>query len=347
MDEHNSQSASVPKQKPPLVDRLKDCRMTGMWKPAAMLFRKAVVTGGIMRWQAFHFRLLVEILGRNGQWDDLRKAWEIVKTSQVVMDPQLANTWLNMAGLKKQPALVEDVFKEMKQRQFTMDKYGARGYILHLAREGLWMDALRTMHDEETRQHGEYTPCNLEYGEIIQSCGDRNFATQFIASKGIPTDPYPPEIGNALLHMRSSWLDAIEQMTSGVHKMAPNTTTMNTLLAACSKGSHSPRVVQQVYDYFASRYPEIQPNTKTYELLTSRFARSGNWLRAIELFEDSQRKGVPTSTDLYNNVFEALSRGGQPKSVMETYMKMNKDGFQGNLSSTLHLINAYSRHKKR
>ena len=334
----------APSERIPLVDKLKDYRMQGMWRPTLALFRKAMVNGSVSRWQSFHFRLAVEILSKGQQWEDIRKIWSVVRSSETQLDVYLANVILNSCAVRYQTAIAEDVWETMRIRGIPLDKYGTRGLVVGLSRERKWIQALEVLREWQPKIP-DYEVSALEVAEIVKGCGEAEVASTILA--GVNFDTNSAELVTARLYCESTWQGAVKLYQESTEKgCTPTPPMLNALLSIVSKGSQSASLMRAIYDD-ALVHRNVRPTVRTYELLMYRYENSGQWMESLEIFHESQKMNVGCTNELYSNVVRALSRGGRSRAVLNTFVQMKKEGFSGNMSTTLSLINAYSRTRKR
>ena len=91
----------------PLIDRLKDCKVMGMWASACALFGSAARSNSIgLRWQTFHVKCFFECLANAFRWHEINQAWDILiridKSVHCILDDNVLNVLLNLVSIKKQ-----------------------------------------------------------------------------------------------------------------------------------------------------------------------------------------------------------------------------------------------------
>ena len=428
----------APKRAIPLIDRLKDYKVSNMWESACKSFGEAVKSNNLeLRWQTFHIKCLFECLGNSFRWDEIQHAWKIVtgikQSVHTLLDDDIMNVVLNVVAIKNpglqisrdykmEPQLVHlsptsnsiesifhdgarcvhselqadtklsteplflQVYDEMQKRQFTVDQYGSRGFIIGTARMGMWALAAQMMgqasgkyfsppkvpnfdfSSENRSTKATYDISEIEIAEIIQASQSRDLLKQILAQrypKEFETNSIPTKILSAAVKVEKSWLNGLSLLTQNSHSMA-DAGLINLAVSVAYRGSSSPETVQRVLDFYVKRalnpsdFPRVNTFpmialaknlTKSYEMVVQCHARSGNWEKALEQFYESQRCKVPCSTDLHGSILRALNKSSRHVDIINSFLlvkdkDVNPTG-KKSILKTISLINAFTSYKLR
>lgn len=182
---------------------------------------------------------------------------------------------------------------------------------------------------------------------VLRGMKDRNAVNAVLAHmERAQVVPNGDSMGALLLaYPRNDWekaLTAFELLVSGESAVQPTTSLYNAALAVAMRARQEAQI--EIIFSRLTTSTLVKPDSKTLDLMVSYFERSRQWNRVIEVFESLKKNfGIKATNTSYSSVINACSASGQnPEKVIGLFDAMRKEGLQGNATSTIALINAWS-----